>query len=152
MEQQEKEPKRFWGLIELMGHAKIAGQISEEEFGGTKLIRVDVPEMPERTDMLFGRERTIPATAPFTKYIGGAAVYSMTPLSREACLRVIQRFEHVPVQAVDLTVTVVEPAQIPASIDGGDWQNRLASASRYGQSVESGNDDVNPDDPDDDIF
>jgi len=33
-----------WGLIELMGHQRIAGRISEQVIGGGNLVRVDVPD------------------------------------------------------------------------------------------------------------
>lgn len=32
-----------WGLVELMGHQRVAGQLSEQPLGGGNLLRVDIP-------------------------------------------------------------------------------------------------------------
>ena len=33
-----------WAIVELLGHQKIAGHISEQPLAGTNMLRVDVPE------------------------------------------------------------------------------------------------------------
>ena len=33
-----------WGIVELMGHQRTAGRLSEETIGGANLLRVDVPD------------------------------------------------------------------------------------------------------------
>lgn len=50
-----------WAIIDLFGHQKIAGRISEEQIGGSSFVRVDVPVIP-----------------PFTRLFGAAAIYSIT--------------------------------------------------------------------------
>lgn len=35
--------KTQWAIVELMGHQKLAGRISEAPFGGATFIRIDVP-------------------------------------------------------------------------------------------------------------
>lgn len=32
-----------WGLVELMGHQRVAGRLSEQPLGGGNLLRVDIP-------------------------------------------------------------------------------------------------------------
>ncbi|MGH9424389.1 MAG: acetyltransferase [Thermoanaerobaculia bacterium] len=32
-----------WGIVELMGHQRTAGRLSEEQVGGANMLRVDVP-------------------------------------------------------------------------------------------------------------
>ena len=48
--------KEFWAIVELMGHQRIAGKVSEETIGGAALLRVDVapnatarPRLPNST-------------------------------------------------------------------------------------------------------
>ena len=36
-----------WAIVEMMGHVKLAGLISEQVIAGGKLLRVDVPAVPE---------------------------------------------------------------------------------------------------------
>lgn len=33
-----------WGIVELMGHQRTAGRLSEETIGGANMLRVDVPD------------------------------------------------------------------------------------------------------------
>jgi hypothetical protein len=50
-----------WGIVELMGHQKTAGRLSEQMIGGAKLLRVDIP-----SDDTF---RTV--------YYGASAIYAL---------------------------------------------------------------------------
>ncbi|MGE5320757.1 MAG: hypothetical protein ACM3KD_11295 [Hyphomicrobiaceae bacterium] len=63
-----------WALIELFGHQKIAGLVTEQAIGGCAFIRVDVP--------------AIDGQQPFTKLYGQGAIYAMTfvtePVARAA--------------------------------------------------------------------
>lgn len=65
----EKQGFESWAVVELMGHQRIAGKVSEAEIGGGKLLRVDVPEVN-------GKQ-------PITKYFGTVAVYAITPVDEE---------------------------------------------------------------------
>lgn len=42
-----------WGIVELMGHQRIAGRISEQVIGGGNLLRVDVPDGDDRFRSVF---------------------------------------------------------------------------------------------------
>jgi len=43
-----------WGHIELMGHQRIAGRISEQVIGGGNLVRVDVPDGESFRTVFYG--------------------------------------------------------------------------------------------------
>jgi len=58
-----------WAILELLGHVKIAGYITEEEHFGSKLGRIDVPGPEGKTAI--------------TQYFGGSSVYRLTPVSEE---------------------------------------------------------------------
>lgn len=60
---------RGWCVVELMGHVTLAGHVSEQEVGGTALLRIDVP----------GTE----AGPAFTKMVGTSAIYGITPVDEE---------------------------------------------------------------------
>ncbi len=53
-----------WALIELFGHQRTAGRVTEQPLGGETFIRVDVPETKSQ-----------PA---FTKLYGKGAIYALT--------------------------------------------------------------------------
>jgi hypothetical protein len=56
-----------WAILELMGHVRLAGFVTEEAHFGTALGRIDVPG----------------ADGPTTQYFGGASVYRLTPTTEE---------------------------------------------------------------------
>ena len=80
-------PNETWGLLELMGHQRIAGKLSEENFGGT-FIRVDVPE--------------VNGTPAYTKLFGQSAIYAVTFTSEEVARKLAERLRIVPVQQYEL--------------------------------------------------
>ena len=65
-----------WGIVEIMGHNRFAGMISERSVFGTVMCQVDVPEMPEYVDEY---ERTRPSQPGYTKLFGGSSIYAITP-------------------------------------------------------------------------
>lgn len=61
--------ERCWAIVELFGHQKIAGEVSEEALAGGSFLRVDVPAEGDYV--------------AFTRFYGASAVYSITPVSEE---------------------------------------------------------------------
>jgi hypothetical protein len=39
-----KEKFEYWGVLELMGHQRAAGRLSEQQVAGANLLRVDIPQ------------------------------------------------------------------------------------------------------------
>jgi hypothetical protein len=74
-------PAQQWAIVELFGHQRIAGAISEQVFGGASMVRVDVPEI-EAGERYFDRERGQWAERKVqiqahTRSLGAAAIYSI---------------------------------------------------------------------------
>jgi len=65
------EPTKFesYCIIELFGHQRIAGKVTEQVVAGQGFIRVDVPATSRQ-----------PA---FTRMFGSGAIYSITPVEKE---------------------------------------------------------------------
>lgn len=63
------EDTKTWGIVELMGHKVVAGQISKSEMLGKPLLRVDVPATS--------------AFKEFTQFYGEAAIYCVTFVGEE---------------------------------------------------------------------
>jgi len=72
-----------WAVVELMGHARLAGRITEDQIGGCSFIRVDVPAL-----------NGLPA---FTRWLGAGAIYSITAVSEEMARLVVEQQRARPV-------------------------------------------------------
>ena len=84
MESLEGQPSfDQWCILELFGRQVIAGRVTEQVIGGCSFIRIDVPAINGR-----------PA---FTRFYGQGAIYAMTPVSEEAAMVALKRFEPEPV-------------------------------------------------------
>lgn len=98
-------PAASWAVVELMGHRKLAGLVSEEIRFGAPMCRIDVPANGE--------------IAAFTQYYGGQAIYAMTPVSEQVARGVATRLQARPVSVWDIAAVA------------GDRQARLALANEY---------------------
>lgn len=79
-----------WGIVEIMGHVRLAGKITEQVIAGASMLRVDVPKSPSRE--------------PFTKFYGSSAIYSITPTDEETALKAVIAFEVAPIQEYILRI------------------------------------------------
>lgn len=122
-----EQSERFdtFAIVELFGHTKIAGRVSEQTVGGASFIRVDVPELPEIPEERWERggirRRAIPLQPAFTRLFGASAIYSITPCSEEVALAAAQRIRPEPVAAYYLPERAALPApEDEDQDDGGD--------------------------------
>jgi hypothetical protein len=93
------EPKGFettWAVVELMGHRKIAGQVSETVVGGTSIMRVDVP--------------TSDGKASTTQFYGWQSLYCLTPVTEEIARAYSIRNQPQPVTPWELPTALPKPA------------------------------------------
>lgn len=81
-----------FGILELLGHLRLAGRVSEQVIAGTALLRIDVPAVDD-----------VPA---YTRFFGGASVYSFSPTSEEVALRMARALRARPVQEYQLAPPV----------------------------------------------
>lgn len=70
-------------IVELFGHQKIVGRVSEQTIGGQTFIRVDVPKTTRHE--------------PFTRMFGSGAIYSITPVSEEVAIRIVEHVYAEPI-------------------------------------------------------
>lgn len=67
-----------FAIVELMGHVRVAGWVTEEEIFGTKLGRVDVPDLSAEPT---GKR---PSRVHSTQYFTGSSLYRLTPCDEQA--------------------------------------------------------------------
>lgn len=63
-----------WCVVEIMGHKRFAGFVSEQSLGGTSFVRVDVPEVTTKDGTKL---------AAFSKLFGAGSIYCLSPCTEE---------------------------------------------------------------------
>ncbi|HVX39596.1 MAG TPA: hypothetical protein VHB25_08485 [Gemmatimonadaceae bacterium] len=72
-----------WAIVEVMGHKKFAGYVTEHTIGSMALIRVGVPATQQGEG----------ATQEYSKLIGPGSIYCITPCTEEVARAAAQRLE-----------------------------------------------------------
>jgi hypothetical protein len=78
-----------WAIVELMGHRRLAGFVTEAEIAGGKMLRLDVPAAP-------------PAAGGITQFYAVGALYALTPTTEEIARGVAAHAIPAPVQRFEL--------------------------------------------------
>jgi hypothetical protein len=104
MNTQEVDKQAFeqWAVVEIFGHQRIAGKVTEQTIGGCSFVRVDVPDLPERTVDDYGTPKRIPPIAGFTKLYGNGAIYSMTFVDEAIAKATAQSLRVMPIDSYTL--------------------------------------------------
>lgn len=90
----DQENFEGWAILELMGHLRTAGYVTEEEHFGCKLGRIDIPN----------------GEGSVTQYFGGSSIYRLTPTTEEIARAVALRNQPAPVQRWELPAPKEERA------------------------------------------
>ncbi len=81
-------PQDLWAIVEVMGHSRYAGRVSEYTGLGVPLVRVEVPETEEE-----------PA---FEKLLGAASIFRVTPCTEDVARRAAESLRVRPLSMVAL--------------------------------------------------
>jgi hypothetical protein len=85
---ENKDKFETWGLLELFGHQRLAGLLSEQTIGGCHFIRIDVPQIGD-----------LPG---YSRFFTNGAIYGMTPTTEEVARGLATQLRARPIQAYDL--------------------------------------------------
>jgi len=77
-----------WALVELFGHQKIVGKVSETSLAGGAFLRVDVPALGD--------------SPAFTRFYGPGAIYSINPVTEDIARGLMTRYRNEPVSRYEL--------------------------------------------------
>ena len=103
-----------WAIVELMGHVRMAGRLTEEEHFGAKLGRLDIPQQPDPgCPQCLGKGLTgepgalLACTSPScsgvrTQFFGGSSVYRVTPCTEEVARLIASKSNVEPVRVWEL--------------------------------------------------
>jgi hypothetical protein len=84
----DSEPElKSWALVELFGHQRIVGFLTQQTFGSGVLFRVDVPDLTKETTVV---------RKGFTRYFGLSAIYSITPIDEQTVRDLLPSIDGTP--------------------------------------------------------
>ena len=86
----EEKPQSFneWCLVELFGHQRIVGKVTESTIAGGAFLRVDVPAFNGQPG--------------FTRFYGPGSIYSINPVSEAVARGLMERYRNEPVSRFEL--------------------------------------------------
>lgn len=93
-EQYSSPELKAWALVELFGHQRIVGFLSQQTFGSGVLFRVDVPDLTKAGKVV---------RIGFTRYFGLSAIYSITPVTEDVVRTLLPSIDGTPGEARALT-------------------------------------------------
>ena len=104
-----------WCILELMGHVRMAGFVTEEERFGVKMGRIEIPDGEKST----------------TVWFSGGSVYRCTPTTEEISRHVAASHKPAPVQRWELPDKEPIAASSRTIFDDDDLQDRGDDASDF---------------------
>jgi hypothetical protein len=110
-----------WCILELLGHVRMAGRVTEEEWFGSKMGRIDVPDGPGFV----------------TVYFTANSVYRLTPTTEAVARAVAKGSRPQPVYRWELPAeSVIDVEDDEPAGEGFDFTNEL-----YGTGDDRDDDD-----------
>jgi hypothetical protein len=85
-----------WAIVDVMGHQRYVGRVTEQVIAGCGFIRVDVPNED--------------GSIAFTKLIGTASIYAISPVQQDVALQMNRGRRPTPIEAYALPQPKAQPA------------------------------------------
>ena len=100
--------KKFelFAVVELFGHTRMSGTVTDSTIGGASFIRIDVPETTKQPS--------------FTRFVNPSAVYAINPVTKEVMEQMAESITSKPIESWDikamqeklLALKEVEPEEV----------------------------------------
>lgn len=102
---EDQQKFETWAVVEIMGHKRHAGAVTEQQVAGDTFLRIDVPATK--------------SSEAYTKLYGAAAIFSITPTTEETARLAAAHIER---YNDPLPVHLPTERQLPAGVVDGDWE------------------------------
>ncbi len=100
-----------WAIVELMGHRRLAGFVTEQQIAGAGFLRLDIVGRDTKVDEDDGPEVALKGgfEGGVTQFYSPAAVYCVTPASQDVAVRLGRQSHPAPVSRYELEPARPEP-------------------------------------------
>lgn len=95
MNQESNKSFEEWAVVDVMGHQRYVGHVTEQVIAGAGFVRVDVPAAD--------------GSIAFSKLIGTASIYAISPVSEEIARTMASRSHQTPISRYDIPVLTSAP-------------------------------------------
>jgi len=92
-----------YAIVDVMGHQRYIGRVTEQVIAGTGFVRIDVPPVACE-----GRQ----LKPGWTKLVGTGSIYAISPITEELAMRMVADRDDAPISPYDLPSPTRE--KIPA--------------------------------------
>lgn len=75
-------------VVELFGHTRMSGTLTEQTIGGASFVRIDVPETERQPS--------------FTRILNPSAIYAINPVTKEVMIEMANMIENKPIENWDI--------------------------------------------------
>ena len=104
------EKLELFAVVELFGHTKMAGKVTEQSIGPATFVRVDVPETESNPS--------------FTRLLNPSAIYAINPVTEEVMKHMAGNFSQKPIESWDIQRMNEKLLALKAlKIESGFWSN-----------------------------
>jgi hypothetical protein len=105
-EEHSGPPFREWANVELFGHQRVVGLVTEAQIAGSKFLRIEALNKDGGTT---------------TRFYGPSAVYCLTPISEQIARGLAARFGADPISRFDLLKLSAQP-MLPLSNEDDQYE------------------------------
>jgi len=98
------DPFEGWAIVELMGHRRLAGFVTEQEIAGASFLRLDIVGKDTKVDEDDGPEVALHGgfEGGVTQFYSPQAVYCITPTTQDIAVALGRRSAPAPVSRYEL--------------------------------------------------
>jgi DNA polymerase-3 subunit epsilon len=122
-------------VVELFGHSRISGKVTEQAIGGATFLRIEVPKTTKREG--------------FTRFYGAGAIYSITPVDEKVAAAMAESLEVEPVSEWTLRQAMQKLLAAPAPDGREDWDSSMEWPDAGATPKPAWEDDEEPDEAED---
>ena len=90
-----EEKFNSWAIVEVMGHSRYAGFVTEQAIGGCSFVRVDVPEVA--ASLAASGDYNLEGRPAFTKLLGNGSIFAITPCTESTAREAARQFRNRPI-------------------------------------------------------
>lgn len=96
MSQEHAEKFEQWAIVDVMGHQRYVGLVTEQVIAGAGFVRVDIPETE--------------GSSAWTKILGTSSIYSISPVSESIARQLASQRRDRPVESYELPAIESKPS------------------------------------------